>query len=67
MLPVLSKKDQEILDGDFCFRGFGVWGSGPTFSYGDAMEGVWQVRRELSFGTVPLWIGLRHFVLSLQR
>lgn len=65
MFPVLSKKDQEILHGDFCFRGFGVWVSGPTSSYGDAVEGVWQVRRELSFRTVSVRIGLRHFSLAL--
>lgn len=41
VFPVLSKKDQETLCGDFCFCGFGVWVSQPAFSYRDATEGVW--------------------------
>lgn len=57
MLPVLSKKDQKILYGDFCFRGFRVWVSWPSFSYGDAVEGV--CRLEGNLASV-----LCHFVLD---
>jgi hypothetical protein len=33
--PVLSMKDQETLCGNFCYCGFGVWVSWPTFFYGE--------------------------------